>query len=61
MLAAQNFRWTSNKNVLGRRLIRAVWRVSHGQTKKNGEVFRRHIFPPFWLMNRNELAAADVP
>src|SRR5437016_1556611 len=20
-------------------------------TKKNGEVFRRHTFPPFWLMN----------
>jgi hypothetical protein len=28
-----------------------MWRVCHGQTKKNGEVFRRHTFPQFWLMN----------
>ena len=30
---------------------RAVWRVCHSQTKKKGEVFRRHTFPPFWLTN----------
>ena len=46
-----------------RRSIRAVWRVCHGQTKRNGEVFRRHTFPPFWLMNSKltKLAAAAGP
>jgi hypothetical protein len=31
--------------------------------KKNGEVFRRHTFPPFWLMNSKltKLAAAAGP
>jgi hypothetical protein len=36
---------------LRRSSTRAVWRVCHTQTKKKGEVFRRHTFPPFWLTN----------